>query len=255
MSVHTFDAMGTTVSIRIVDGAAVTPARLDDALGDAREAFDALERTFSLYREDSELSRVARGDLQLSETSALVRDAYEVALDWRARTHGAFTPHRPDGVLDLSGTVKAEAISAAGDALRGAGIEAFAVNAGGDILTVGVPEAGSWTTGVVDPDDRSRLLTAVRSDPGLPAVATSGTGERGEHIWRSAGADAGAEIVQATVLAGDIVTADVLATAIVSGGRDALDRATREFPVGVLAVFRDGSLAANPTFTARVGPR
>ena len=68
-------------------------------------------------------------------------------------------------------------------------------------------------------------------------------------------ADTGAEIVQATVLAGDIVTADVLATAIVSGGRDALDRATREFPVGVLAVFRDGSLAANPAFTARVGPR
>ncbi|WP_448811863.1 FAD:protein FMN transferase [Agromyces bauzanensis] len=256
MGVHTFEAMGTTVSVRIVDAAIPAAVRVDGALAEASAVFDAYERTFSLYRQDSELSRIARGELQLGDASGVLRDMYAAALDWRARTHGAFTPHRPDGVVDLSGIVKAEAIAAAGDVLRSAGITAFTVNAGGDIITAGAPGSGSWATGIVDPADRSRLLTTAFSDAALPALATSGTSERGEHIWTRAGGDdeggEGGGIVQATVLAADIVMADVLATAIVAGGRATLDLVTDSFPVGVLVGFRDGALAANGRCRERI---
>lgn len=257
MGVHTFEAMGTTVSVRVVEAAdaPAARARLDDAFAGVRDVFDGFERTFSLYRHDSELSRIARGELRLDDASREMRDAYAEAVGWRARTRGAFTPHRPDGVVDLSGLVKAEAIAAAGDVLRSVGFGAFSVNAGGDVLTAGAARRGHWTTGVIDPADRSHLLTAVRSDADLPAAATSGTSERGEHIWSTpahAEAPPGDAIAQATVLAGDIVTADVLATAIVAGGRATLDAVTEEHPVGVLVVFGDGTLAANPRCRERI---
>ena len=52
--------------------------------------------------------------------------------------------------------------------------------------------------------------------------------------------------VQVSVAADDIVTADVLATAIVAGGEAALDELSSREPVDVLAVRRDGTMAATP---------
>ena len=52
--------------------------------------------------------------------------------------------------------------------------------------------------------------------------------------------------MQVSVAAGDIVTADVLATAIVAGGEAALDELSSREPVDVLAVRRDGTMAATP---------
>jgi thiamine biosynthesis lipoprotein ApbE len=49
-----------------------------------------------------------------------------------------------------------------------------------------------------------------------------------------------------SVAAPDIVTADVLATAIVAGGDAALDELTSREPIDVLAVRRDGTLTATP---------
>ena len=53
-----------------------------------------------------------------------------------------------------------------------------------------------------------------------------------------------------SVLAADIVTADVLATAIVAGGRDTLDRSTVSYDIDVLAVDAAGALTATPGFRA-----
>jgi thiamine biosynthesis lipoprotein len=81
----------------------------------------------------------------------------------------------------------------------------------------------------------------------MMALATSGTSERGDHIWNSRGS-ASSEFVQVSVAARDIVTADVLATAIVAGGQSMLDRAADCWDVTVLAVRRDGGLLATPGF-------
>lgn len=61
------------------------------------------------------------------------------------------------------------------------------------------------------------------------------------------------DIVQASVIADDIVTADVLATAIVAGGLDALDDLLSRWPVDALVVGRDGSLRATPGFASAAG--
>jgi thiamine biosynthesis lipoprotein len=52
--------------------------------------------------------------------------------------------------------------------------------------------------------------------------------------------------VQVTVLAEDILIADVLATAIMSGGREMLDLATDTWAIDAVVVGVDGSLLATP---------
>jgi thiamine biosynthesis lipoprotein len=58
------------------------------------------------------------------------------------------------------------------------------------------------------------------------------------------------EFVQVSVAAADVVTADVLATAIVAGGIPMLNRATAMWDIDVLAVRADGDLLATQGFRA-----
>jgi len=263
LKARTFGSMGTVVSLTIPAGAVPETAAsadggLDDAAAAVERVFARLDEIFSLYRPDSEASRLARGELSLREASAGMRDRYADALSWRLTTEGAFSPERPDGVLDLSGIIKGYAIAQSGEALRSRGITDWCLNAGGDVLVMGSPVPGcaaSWTAGVVDPQDRSALLSAFAlCGPGnreagtRRALATSGSAERGDHIWTAG--TGGAELIQVSVAAADIVTADVLATAIVAGGAAMMDRATDHWDIDVLAVRRDGQLLATPAFRA-----
>ena len=262
LKARTFGSMGTVISLTVPAGAlgsAAVPAtaggdrELDAATAAVERVFAYSDEIFSLYRPDSEASRLSRGELPLRESSAGMRDRYADALGWRLMTEGAFSPERPDGVLDLSGIIKGYAIRQAGDALRGRGITDWCLNAGGDVLVMGSPVPGSgasWTAGIVDPLDRSELLSACQlgGRGTRRALATSGSAERGDHIWTAG--YRGAEFVQVSVAAADIVTADVLATAIVAGGTAMLHRATDGWEIDVLAVRRGGGLLATPGFRA-----
>jgi thiamine biosynthesis lipoprotein len=230
---HVFVTMGTAVSIHA--DASIGAAVLDDV----ERVFARYDERFSLYRAESELSRIAAGVIPLPDASADVRDAYAQAIQWRTVTRGAFTPHRPDGVVDLSGIVKALAIRDAGAVLDAAGSETWALGCGGDILTRRAPSVPQ-DIGIVDPGDRDRMLTAIELTGSRRAVATSGVAERGEHVW-----GARADFAQVTVVADDIVTADVLATAILAGGRETCDELTAALDVDVLAVRRDGDVVAS----------
>ncbi|MCS5715701.1 FAD:protein FMN transferase [Herbiconiux sp. CPCC 205716] len=247
MGVHVFTTMGTTVSLRFAG-----PTAAASALAGVEDAFDEHDRRFSLYRPDSELSRVARGELALTRSSVELRETYAEAIDWSARTGGAFTPHRPDGVIDLSGTVKARAIAAAAHRLDAAGETDWMLVAGGDILVAGAIGGEPWRAGVVDPDDRGALLTAVELGGRRLALATSGTAERGEHIWRGAGR-ASAPYSQVSVLAEGIMTADVLATALVAAGPERCQELVDRFDLEVLTVDLDGALTATAGFTQARG--
>ncbi|RFA11027.1 hypothetical protein B7R54_00840 [Subtercola boreus] len=228
--------MGTTASIRL---AGRTPAA--GVLAAVEACFAGYDEQFSLYRADSEISRVARGALALPHTSESFRDMYAEALHWRSATRDSFSPHRPDGVLDLSGVVKAKAMDAAAALLGEAGLTDWLLNVGGDIVLDGRCAGALWRVGVVDPDDRRSLLCTLDLDDGRRGMATSGTSERGEHVWRNSLTP---DYRQVTVVADDIVTADVLATAILAGGRERLDEAVDEFGVDVIAVDADGGVVA-----------
>lgn len=254
---RTFTSMGTVVSIAIPFAPGTAPQaaveELEAATAVVEQLFNGLDRTFSLYRPDSEASAMARGELALKDASTDMRRLYVEATEWRTLTEGAFTAERPDGVVDLSGIVKAHAIREAGTSLLALGLKDWCLNAGGDVLVNGSPTPGSaqsWLAGIVDPQDRTTLLTAFPlSNAGKHALATSGTSERGHHIW-SAGLPATRDkgFRQVSVAAADIITADVLATAIMAGGVGTLTLATSHWDVDVLAVKNDGGLLATPGF-------
>ncbi len=239
---HVFETMGTVVTVVEPDGRLTEQVRAE-----VLAAFDRLDERFSLYRPDSEASAVARHRLLLRDASPAYRSAYELAAQWTSDTEGAFTAHRPDGVIDLSGVVKALGIRDAGTVLSASTTD-WCLNAGGDVLVSGQERPGRpWVVGIVDPEDRTRLVSQFTCSAEFPAVATSGTAERGEHIWR-VGSEA--TFVQVSVAASDIITADVLATAILAGGPHTLDIATRRWRVEVLAFTAEGTAWATPAFRA-----
>jgi thiamine biosynthesis lipoprotein len=79
-----FESMGTVVSLE-------PPRRFVDV----QSIFRAFDERFSLFRSESEISRLAGGSLALLNASEELRSAYARALEWRSLTAGAFTPHRP----------------------------------------------------------------------------------------------------------------------------------------------------------------
>lgn len=261
---RTFSCMGTVVSLTLP--AASGEDELVAATAVVERLFAGLDETFSLYRADSEASRLARAEIKLQDASEDMRRLYADAVGWRLLTEGAFTPERPDGVLDLAGIVKGYAIQEAGTSLLALGLRDWCLNAGGDVLVSGSPGAGSpgsgsdepWRAGIVDPEDRRTLIAGypLGGKAGTKlALATSGSAERGDHIWAAAAAAGAASGVhaapafrQVSVAAADIVTADVLATAIVAGGMPMLDRATDGWNIEVLAVRAGGELLATPGF-------
>jgi len=235
-----FEAMGTVVSLH---AGAPLPTGAANAV---RAAFATLEERFSLWIPGSEGARFARQELRLTDASPAFRAVHDEAIVWRARTEGAFTPYRPDGVADLSGIVKALAIADAGAALRARGVRDWCLNAGGDVLTDGVrADRTPWVVGIVDPGDRTALLSRFDAHEPFPAVATSGVAERGDHVWRLGADDT---FTQVSVCAADIVTADVLATAILAGGPAMLRRAHDLARVEVLACAADGRVWASRAF-------
>ena len=250
---RTFTCMGTVISVTVPSDTQKAPGTAEDELEAAtavvERLFTELDETFSLYRPDSEAGRLARGELVLRDASAEMRARHEEAAGWRLKTEGAFTADRPDGALDLSGLIKGHAIKEAGTSLRALGLADWCVNAGGDVLVSGSPTPGSgesWRAGIVDPADRRTLLAGFPLGGGKVALATSGSAERGDHIW-SAAAGA-AEFRQVSVAAADVVTADVLATAIVAGVAPMLRRATALWDIDALAVRRGGELLSTPGF-------
>jgi thiamine biosynthesis lipoprotein len=264
--------MGTVIGLTLPSASGED--QLVAATAVVERLFAGLDETFSLYRPESEASRLARAEIRLPDASEGMRRLYADAVGWRLLTEGAFTPERPDGVLDLSGIVKGFAIQEAGTSLLALGLHDWCLNAGGDVLVSGSPvpanpESGNgqpWRAGIVDPEDRRTLIAGfpLGGPAGAKlALATSGSAERGDHIW-AAGAGRGAGSVtpgrassgagrravfrQVSVAAADIVTADVLATAIVAGGLPMLDRATDGWDIEVLAVRTGGELLATPGF-------
>ncbi len=264
---RTFQCMGTVISLAL-PAARDAGEVLEDATAAVERVFAGLDATFSLYRPDSEASRLARGEVTLRDASAAFRARFADATGWRLLTDGFFTPERPDGVLDLTGIIKGYAIDQAASALECAGIGDWCLNAGGDVLVSGSPAPGTgslWLAGIVDPQDRRSLLSgfSLGGTGRFAALATSGTAERGNHIWRAGADRAGADRTgagrtglgpldfrQVSVAAADILTADVLATAVVAGGRRMLNWATDSWDVEVLAVLGSGELLATPGFRA-----
>lgn len=199
-------------------------ARGDDAGSAAAEAavkelyaeLVEVDRVFSPYKPDSDVSRLGRGEIGWDEVSAEVRDVAERCAAARELTGGLFDADLPDGGWDPSGLVKGWAVERAGDRLRAVEGVDWCLNAGGDVLVV-CPSAEPFTIGIQDPHDSGRVVASLARTGG--AVATSGTAARGEHLYDPrTGRAVETRWLSVSVSGPSLEYADILATAAFVAG-------------------------------------
>jgi thiamine biosynthesis lipoprotein len=239
--------MGLPVSVLARgEGASATVA--DAAV---RAVFDELHRVdalFSLYRPDSEVSRLGRGELRLEDAHPDLRDVFARCDRARTSTGGLFDATRPGGLWDPSGLVKGWAAERAFRHLAAVPGPDWCLNAGGDVV-LACPSGDPFGVGIQDPRDPARLATVVRRTGG--AVATSGTAARGAHLYDPRTGAAAGRWASVTVTGPSLETADVLATAAFVAGdawADVIDTAPE---YSGLAIDPGGALLGTATWPGR----
>lgn len=197
-----------------------------------------VDRVFSTYRPDSHVSRLRRGELGVLDCPPEVAEVLALGERARLESGGAFDVRR-GGRLDPSGVVKGWAVERAARPLRGLDDTDFCLSAGGDMAChVDSPARPAWQIGVEDPHDPGHRLVA-RIPVRRGAVATSGLAHRGGHIVDPRTGAVPAALVSVTVLADDLVSADIDATAAFVLGADGPGWLRRRHRTG-LVVWSDG---------------
>jgi thiamine biosynthesis lipoprotein len=208
--------MGMPIEIDIIDDNASA------ALEVAFEYFVAVDNRFSTYKNDSEISRMNRGEIGQDAMSAEMREVFALAEKTREETNGYFNIHRPDGSIDPSGIVKGWAILNAARPIKNAGYENFFVNAGGDIAVSGKNEKGEeWSFGIKNPFQTNEIVKVMY--PRGKGIATSGSYLRGNHIYNPLHPkEELCDIVSITVIGPDVFEADRYATAAFAMGKNGI---------------------------------
>ncbi len=97
--------------------------------------------------------------------------------------------------------------------------------------------------------DAGALAVVDLKGTSFRAMATSGSAERGSHIWNpKSDLDPAASMVQISVIAKDLVEADIWATAAFAEGPKSLARIDAQSDLEALAILADGQVAATPSF-------
>ncbi|WP_292560386.1 FAD:protein FMN transferase [Mesorhizobium sp.] len=216
-----------------------------DLVANVFDYFDDVDRRFSTYRADSEISAINRGDIPVRDWSCQMIHVMRIAEQTRRETAGYFDIHRPDGALDPSGIVKGWAIRNAAEIVRRADVGDFFIEAGGDIQSCGRNASGrDWSVGIRNPFHTDEIVKVVY--PRGHGVATSGTYARGQHIYNPRAAhDPISDIVSLTVIGSDVLEADRFATAAFAMGRDGI--LFIEQTPGLEGYLIDSNCRATPT--------
>ncbi len=186
--------------------------------------FHKVDKDFSTYKSDSEVSRIRRGKLEVVGASADMKKVWQLCEHARELTLGAFDPWKVDGGFDPSGLVKGWAADVAAKMLVGAGVESVLINAAGDLVLRGGQlsvdgEVKPWNIGISSPDDVNQIVKTFDVIDG--SVATSGDYEKGAHIVDPHTGLIAIGARSASVVGPDGALCDALATALMVDGRDA----------------------------------
>ena len=202
--------MGTVASVHVVTDN--EHQQVVAAVGRVFGELHRLERTFSTFLAHSEISRINSGALNLLDASEEVIEVMDACTWLEHVSEGAFVARRPNGGLDPAGFVKGWAAERAARLLLEAGLKNYYLRIGGDIQTHGLQSTGEkWRVGIVDPHDSSRIRSYV-DIPENWAVATSGTAERGQHIWGKDSLAVNTQFSSMTVIGPHLMWADAFAT-------------------------------------------
>lgn len=207
--------MGMPITVEIAEAAASR-----DDLEHIFVYFAWVDETFSTYKETSEISRINRGELSVSEYSEPVQTILALSAETKRETRGYFDIQR-DGLYDPSGIVKGWSIQNAAQMLRARGVRNFYIDAGGDIQVSGHKDGKGWRVGIRNPFNRvENVKVLLLTDRG---IATSGTAIRGQHISNPHDPRKPIlDIVSLTVIGPNIYEADRFATAAFAMGRQGI---------------------------------
>lgn len=234
--------MGTVASVQVHDPA--PHIEIAAAVHDVFAELDRLEDIFSTFRAHSQISRVNRGELALVECDDEVLEVMDACTWLEHQSDGAFRSRRPDPPfpLDPAGFVKGWATERAARALDDAGLARWYVSVGGDLCTRGAPVGcDAWPIAIADPFDASRAIATVEVPAGH-AIATSGVGARGLHLWDGRDGTRAAAFASLTVVGPSLAWADAFATAAFARGHDGLGWLARFDGYVGFAVRRDGTI-------------
>ena len=217
------ETWGTVIVVQVASRR-LSEVELSLAVDKVEEFFLQVDKDFSTYKKDSEVSRIRRGELEVADASDDVKEVWKLCEHARELTLGAFDPWKVIGGFDPSGLVKGWAADVAAKMLVMASIESVLINASGDLVLRGgqLSEDGEvkpWNIGISSPDDVNQIVKTFDVVDG--SVATSGDYEKGAHII-----DPHTELIaigarSASVVGPDGALCDALATALMVDGRDA----------------------------------
>jgi thiamine biosynthesis lipoprotein len=205
-----------------------------------------VDAVFSTYRDDSEISRLDRGELTLADCRPEVDDVLAQCMALNRSTRGYFSV-RAAGRLDPSGLVKGWAVTGAAERLAAAGAENFCINAGGDIVVRGRPEADRlWRIGIRHPEDLERLAAVLALED--VAVATSGEYEQRGHIVDPHTGGRPTGLLSVTVVGPDLGSADAYATAAFAMGASGPDWTATLTGYDAMCITSDHRVLQTPGF-------
>lgn len=183
----------------------------------------------------------------------------------------------PGVEIDLGGIAKGYALDVAAREFARARVWGALIGLGGDLYAFGHPPGrATWTIGVRDPDDPSRIMASV--ELANRAISTSGDYEQrftrdgtsyGHIMARETGRPARSDVVSATAIADGGADSDALSTAMfVAGSPSAaeyLERARRveaillvegrEGRTLLVSASLEGKIEVDPGFASRIGGR
>ena len=224
---------------------------IDDAALD--RMFDwlrSVDATFSTYKDDSEVTRINRGELSIEDASPDVREVLDRCEELRHETNGYFDA-RPasEAVLDPSGLVKGWSVDRAAAILDEAGLRNYALNAGGDMLVRGraIPD-DCWRVGIQHPLELDKGAKVVITND--LAVATSGAYARGDHVLDPHTRRPPEGVLSVTITGPVLATADAYATAAFAMGAQGPNWTARLRGYEAMTILADETVLSTPGFPA-----
>ncbi len=214
--------MGMPVTV-VIDGKENAKTRND--IEKVFDYFRSIDAKYSPFKDTSEVAKLNRGEKVSDEMQEILR----LAQDLHEQTGGYFDIRTPvgvkdhDGKIDPSGIVKGWAIAQAAKILKDLGYTRFYVDAGGDAEIVG----RAWKWGIRNPFNVSEIVKVLKlSNCG---IATSGTYERGQHIYDPVGGkNEITDIVSMTVIGPNVFEADKFSTPAFAMGKRGIEFIERQ---------------------------
>lgn len=227
--------MGTTVHIKAHFRSA--PLLVGQALSEMRR----IEKLFSKFDKNSEISRINRGEkIELSQET---RECLNLAKKVKQLSKGAFDITLGKGrQIDLGGIGKGYAVEKARKLLLKKGVKSAIINLHSSIAVMG----DGWRVGILDPrtQNTGKTLGTVILNDG-DALSTSAQYEQPGHLVDPRTGKPADKCLSVTIIAKDAGLADALSTAIfVLGPAEGLQLLKSAGGKGVI-VDRKGRIYAN----------